>query len=120
MIRRPPRSTLFPYTTLFRSRLPDDVGDLDVGLSGDLAGDERDAGGQDRLTGDTGALILGDDRIQNAIRDLVRNLVRMAFGDGFGREQVIVSAHYSESLIVVRCQESLSPGLAGFGPESSE
>src|SRR3712207_7624280 len=29
MIRRPPRSTLFPYTTLFRSQhLPDD--DLDV------------------------------------------------------------------------------------------
>src|SRR2546422_6063504 len=24
MIRRPPRSTLFPYTTLFRSRLPID------------------------------------------------------------------------------------------------
>src|SRR2546426_2158776 len=24
MIRRPPRSTLFPYTTLFRSRLPPD------------------------------------------------------------------------------------------------
>src|SRR5260221_5985324 len=30
MIRRPPRSTLFPYTTLFRSR-----GDADQGLSGD-------------------------------------------------------------------------------------
>src|SRR5258705_6669429 len=26
MIRRPPRSTLFPYTTLFRSRAPPDVG----------------------------------------------------------------------------------------------
>src|SRR2546422_7537988 len=25
MIRRPPRSTLFPYTTLFRSMLPDQV-----------------------------------------------------------------------------------------------
>src|SRR5260221_8041489 len=25
MIRRPPRSTLFPYTTLFRSRREDDV-----------------------------------------------------------------------------------------------
>src|SRR2546428_1001622 len=25
MIRRPPRSTLFPYTTLFRSYYPDDV-----------------------------------------------------------------------------------------------
>src|SRR2546429_4573161 len=27
MIRRPPRSTLFPYTTLFRSRAPDRVAD---------------------------------------------------------------------------------------------
>src|SRR3712207_3131657 len=26
MIRRPPRSTLFPYTTLFRSMLADDLG----------------------------------------------------------------------------------------------
>src|SRR3712207_7413908 len=26
MIRRPPRSTLFPYTTLFRSELPGNVG----------------------------------------------------------------------------------------------
>src|SRR3712207_6997175 len=25
MIRRPPRSTLFPYTTLFRSRMPQSV-----------------------------------------------------------------------------------------------
>src|SRR5256885_12523054 len=28
MIRRPPRSTLFPYTTLFRSLAADDVGVL--------------------------------------------------------------------------------------------
>src|SRR3712207_8764410 len=35
MIRRPPRSTLFPYTTLFRSRLPQ-VPELDlVDLQGD-------------------------------------------------------------------------------------
>src|SRR2546426_6267589 len=27
MIRRPPRSTLFPYTTLFRSETPDSVGE---------------------------------------------------------------------------------------------
>src|SRR5256885_10709598 len=31
MIRRPPRSTLFPYTTLFRSARPDD-GLLDVAV----------------------------------------------------------------------------------------
>src|SRR2546422_2285160 len=29
MIRRPPRSTLFPYTTLFRSRARDAVRELD-------------------------------------------------------------------------------------------
>src|SRR3989442_11268664 len=30
MIRRPPRSTLFPYTTLFRSRRRAETGDLAV------------------------------------------------------------------------------------------
>src|SRR5687767_15330885 len=29
MIRRPPRSTLFPYTTLFRSRIKADPGQLE-------------------------------------------------------------------------------------------
>src|SRR5690349_22151685 len=38
MIRRPPRSTLFPYTTLFRS--VDDVGDPQAGRHGQ--GDHRD------------------------------------------------------------------------------
>src|SRR2546430_13732548 len=32
MIRRPPRSTLFPYTTLFRSEISDVTGDKDVQL----------------------------------------------------------------------------------------
>src|SRR5438876_7572703 len=36
MIRRPPRSTLFPYTTLFRSPLH--VARLTVGLDGDVTG----------------------------------------------------------------------------------
>src|SRR5262245_63914954 len=38
MIRRPPRSTLFPYTTLFRSQMPF----LDQG-AGQLLGEERAA-----------------------------------------------------------------------------
>src|SRR2546430_333717 len=46
MIRRPPRSTLFPYTTLFRSRV--DVG-AGVGEQLDLADLERRAGGVARL-----------------------------------------------------------------------
>src|SRR5256885_9624927 len=32
MIRRPPRSTLFPYTTLFRSLIDGGRGQLNVGL----------------------------------------------------------------------------------------
>src|SRR3712207_9465420 len=52
MIRRPPRSTLFPYTTLFRSGAGRDVADysdasfgvylslgLGMGLGGEAAGD---------------------------------------------------------------------------------
>src|SRR5690348_17626149 len=42
MIRRPPRSTLFPYTTLFRSGVGrvHDVGDVEVGrvAGGDAVG----------------------------------------------------------------------------------
>src|SRR3989442_6120408 len=34
MIRRPPSSTLFPYTTLFRSRLVHDVQNLQTRLAG--------------------------------------------------------------------------------------
>src|SRR5436190_8896345 len=49
MIRRPPRSTLFPYTTLFRSlveplphRLRDgDLGDLPVGADVDQRSEEH-------------------------------------------------------------------------------
>src|SRR3712207_6862788 len=44
MIRRPPRSTLFPYTTLFRSRLRvADVGH-DRHLSGDGLAEQRAEG----------------------------------------------------------------------------
>src|SRR3712207_7836614 len=46
MIRRPPRSTLFPYTTLFRSRVGDDAVArvaVAVRVDGDL---RRTAGGQ--------------------------------------------------------------------------
>src|SRR3712207_9438318 len=40
MIRRPPRSTLFPYTTLFRS----DVGHHCAGVAGQIADDLSEEG----------------------------------------------------------------------------
>src|SRR2546422_5322176 len=51
MIRRPPRSTLFPYTTLFRSRLDHRANAVEVDAAGKTLGaraavddDRRDAG----------------------------------------------------------------------------
>src|SRR2546427_4869458 len=44
MIRRPPRSTLFPYTTLFRSRGLDAPADPDVAAGSSRGGSDRTAG----------------------------------------------------------------------------
>src|SRR3712207_7922065 len=59
MIRRPPRSTLFPYTTLFRSeqdpRLAARRG-LDRLLEQPLDVERRDAGAQAGAEGDAGGL----------------------------------------------------------------
>src|SRR2546422_5966718 len=52
MIRRPPRSTLFPYTTLFRSELvvgePELVGQIAAGVVEDRVGDAHQVA-EDRL-----------------------------------------------------------------------
>src|SRR5439155_22356306 len=48
VLRRPPRSTLFPYTTLFRSVMPDHARRLDLGGDVDDRADDparRDRGG---------------------------------------------------------------------------
>src|SRR3712207_7602331 len=49
MIRRPPRSTLFPYTTLFRSHLPGREGG--VGADRPARGRGARAAGVDRAAG---------------------------------------------------------------------
>src|SRR3712207_9190333 len=51
MIRRPPRSTLFPYTTLFRSQAP--VGHLGIQVGGGPAQRRREVPG---VHGELGAL----------------------------------------------------------------
>src|SRR2546427_6794846 len=54
MIRRPPRSTLFPYTTLFRSSTNKSMSFLSLGGSSSLPGANR----PNRLVGDNGLLDL--------------------------------------------------------------
>src|SRR3712207_8302025 len=51
MIRQPPRSTLFPYTTLFRSDEGDGVHRLGAGLLDDAAVGERAVAGDDVIAG---------------------------------------------------------------------
>src|SRR3712207_8566635 len=59
MIRRPPRSTLFPYTTLFRSQRRDDQEVDQPGLVGDR-GDVAVAGGGEGDRGVVGRVQQGD------------------------------------------------------------
>src|SRR2546426_12479505 len=61
MIRRPPRSTLFPYTTLFRSRLLAEamqrMGDRLRHIVGDVIGES------DRIAGSAGDLSAGSEQL---------------------------------------------------------
>src|SRR3712207_7431170 len=78
MIRRPPRSTLFPYTTLFRSLLEED----DEPLAG--AGDERSirAEGADH---DDGGVWLGN--IQNSFEGYARDSTIRVCEEGVRSEE---------------------------------
>src|SRR3989454_11590204 len=69
MIRRPPRSTLFPYTTLFRSDRRDADSVLAAALSGDCGG--PDLGPPDLAPGEpveraVAVVVLGPDRNRRA------------------------------------------------------
>src|SRR5256885_7217161 len=68
MIRRPPRSTLFPYTTLFRSQIPD-LPRTNNGLEqsfGSVRRSERRATG--RRGAVPGLVVHGAVRVQAALR----------------------------------------------------
>src|SRR5690348_17531489 len=70
MLRRPPRSTLFPYTTLFRSLLGDVEGDHPrIGQRMDRAFDARLGLGDQRRTDFLGAAAVVDhDRDRKSTR----------------------------------------------------
>src|SRR5258708_31836650 len=66
MIRRPPRSTLFPYTTLFRSGSADDPHPFGAILGGGLVSDVSLRGA------DVGAADAGDDARRKENGEAVR------------------------------------------------
>src|SRR5258705_50529 len=97
MMRRPPRSTLFPYTTLFRSRAvgrAGGVGDrtsVQLGL-GDRVGRRADDCVARRQTGGTAtlerALLVRRDGELPAQRDVAANLDLFVVGDSLPHRAV--------------------------------
>src|SRR5665647_1364020 len=68
---------------------PHHLRDLHVRLGGHLARDVHEAGGDQGLNRNAGVRVLGEHRVQNAVGDLVTDLVRVPLGDGLGREQAV-------------------------------
>ena len=67
--------------------LTDDLRDIDIARGRDLTDDVRLSRRDERLTGNTAHRILCKDRVEDAVRDLVGEFVRMSFGDGLGRKE---------------------------------
>src|SRR5207253_2534477 len=61
---------------------------VDVRFRGDLAGDDAGAGGHQDFARHSAGRVVGEDGVQHGVRNLVGDLVGMAFGDGFRGENV--------------------------------
>ena len=69
----------------------DNIRDFDIGLGRNFTGYQRDASGQNSFASDAGMFVLSNDGIQDPVRNLVGDLIRMAFSDRFRSEQIIIS-----------------------------
>ena len=74
-------------------RLAGDARDVHVAVGGDLAGDDDEARGQQRLTRDPPRRVLADDRVQHRIGHLVGDLVGVTLGHRLRREEMFISRH---------------------------
>ena len=72
--------------------LADDLLEVDVAVRRDFAGDDGEAGRDERLARDARDRILREDRVEDAVGNLVGDLVGMPFGNGLGRKQMAACA----------------------------
>ena len=86
---------------------------VDVGGGGDLARHDADPGGDQHFAGYAAGGVLRQDRVENRIGDLVRHLVGMTLGDGFGRENV---ANIGQNELASWLAGGLVSGQSGVGP----
>src|SRR5256885_11109322 len=93
MIRRPPRSTLFPYTTLFRSRGPGFVkaGAVDLGGRGrEGRGNRSPAAGHDPIDGgEAGPQVVREVPQRLGRREQALQLVPQGDGEAGGEDAAV-------------------------------
>ena len=81
-------------------RLSHETRHVDLARGRDLTRDDRHAGGHEGLTRHPGVRIVHQHGVQNGIGNLIRDLIRMAFCDGFGRKESM--AHGSLDIFIIR------------------
>ena len=64
--------------------------EINVSFGGDFAGDDHQSGRGESLAGHAAEGIFCQTGVEDSIRNLVGNLIGMAFSHGFGSEQITV------------------------------
>ena len=80
---------------------PHDVREIGRPVAGDLAGDDHQPRRQQRLAGDAAGRVLGQHRVHDGVRHLIGDLVRVALGDRFRREEILPGPAHSGVLLAV-------------------
>jgi hypothetical protein len=91
--------------------LADDRVDVGVRLGRDLAGDVDLTGRDQRLDGDPAVRVLVEQGVEDAVADLVGDLVRVAFGDRLGGEKAACHVTPRDCVLIRRaaaCWQSLA------------
>src|SRR5256885_6773945 len=94
MIRRPPRSTLFPSTTLSRSREPVDPAELVDETVASFATQADEAGGKLVASAPAGLPVVDVDptRMRSALGNVIANAIRHTPSGGSGSVSAVAAA----------------------------
>ena len=76
--------------------------EIDIGFGGDFSGDDDQAGGGESFAGDAAGGVFGEAGVEDGVRNLVGDLIGMAFGDGLGSEQITVLGCQVVCLLIAR------------------
>jgi hypothetical protein len=94
--------------------LPGDLGEVGEPAGGDFSGHKDQSGGDQGFAGHPGFGVLGDEVVQDRVRDPVGNLVRVTFGHGLRGEHVFSFFSYYHGRV-----SFFFSGQAGFVNPSS-